>query len=258
MNQTGKTGYEGVRRALPLVAVFLVAALVFAMGWHKALSLEALVRHREAIQTFVDRHALLAPALYAAIYAGAVALSIPGATVLTIVGGILFGTVAGGLCAAVGATAGATILFLIARSAFGDWPARKAGPLVARFADGFREDAFSYLLFLRLVPIFPFWLVNLAPALLGVPLASFVGATAIGILPGALAFAFFGSGLDSVLASQKDAFMACVQAGHAGCKLDFDWKSAVTPKLAIAFLVLGTVALVPVIVKRIRVRGRQA
>lgn len=247
-----------LRRFLPLLAVFLAAALVLAMGWHRALTLEALVSHRDAIQGFVDRHWLLAPALYAAIYAGAVALSIPGAVVLTIAGGILFGTIVGGLSAATGATVGATLLFLIARSAFGDWLVQRAGPLVTRFADGFREDAFSYLLFLRLVPIFPFWLVNLAPALFGVPLASFVGATAIGIVPGTLAFAFFGSGLDSVLASQKDAFMACTQAGGTNCKLDFDLKSAITPKLVAAFLILGIIALIPAVAKRIRARRQSA
>ena len=246
------------RRALPFVALALITGVIVAMGWHRALTLEALVSHRDAIQAFIERHSLLAPLLYAAIYAGVVALSIPGATVLTITGGILFGTLVGGLCAAVGATIGATLLFLIARSAFGDWLVQRAGPLMSRFADGFREDAFSYLLFLRLVPIFPFWLVNLAPALLGVPLRTFVGATAIGIVPGALAFAFFGSGLDSVLASQKDAFMACVQAGGTNCKLDFDLKAAVTPKLVAAFLILGGIALIPAVVKRIRARRQSA
>ena len=241
-------------RVLPLSALILAGVLIVRMGWHRALSLESLVRHREAIQVFTDRHILLAPLLYLSIYAGAVAISFPGAAVLTVIGGILFGTWLGGLSAVLGATLGATLVFLIARSAFGDSLTRQAGPFVGRFADGFRKDAFNYLLFLRLVPIFPFWLVNLAPALLNVPLSTFVAATAIGIVPGGLALAFFGSGLDSALAGQKEAFIACLQAGRTDCRLDFDLKAALTPKLFAALLVLGALALMPVVARYLRAR----
>jgi uncharacterized membrane protein YdjX (TVP38/TMEM64 family) len=245
-------------RILPLVVVLGLAALVVLTGSHRALTLETVVRHRDAIQAFIATHGLVAPALYMAIYIVAVALSVPGGTALTIIGGILFGTLVGGVSAIAGATVGAALLFLIARTAFGEGLARRAGPLVSRLAEGFREDAFNYLLFLRLVPIFPFWLINLAPALLGVPLKTFVTATAIGVIPGAFAFAFFGSGLDSVIEGQKGAFMDCVGAGRADCKLDFDLKAAFTPKLIAAFLILGLVALVPVVVKRIKARRRGA
>jgi uncharacterized membrane protein YdjX (TVP38/TMEM64 family) len=257
-NQRQDAGFgarnRNLKRFLPLIAVAMLAALIFGMGWHRALTLETLVRHRAALQSFIDAHSLLAPASFIAIYIAVVALSIPGATVLSITSGFLFGTLIGGLCAATGATLGSIILFVAARTAFAEILARKASHLLGRFAEGFREDAFNYLLFLRLVPIFPFWLVNLAPALLGVRLSSFVAATAIGVIPGAFAFAFFGSGLDSVLAVQEETFMACVKAGDAGCKLDFDIKAALTPKLFVAFLVLGLMALVPVLVKRLRAR----
>ena len=111
-----------------------------------------------------------------ALYIAVVAMSLPGATILTVSGGIVVrnpASAARGTC--LGATIGATILFLIARTAFGDILARRAGPRLARLAEGFREDAFNYLLFLRLVPIFPFSLVNLAPAMFGVRLADFRG-----------------------------------------------------------------------------------
>ena len=131
---------------------------------------------------------------------------------------------------------------------------RGAGPLMTRIADGFREDAFNYLLFLRLVPAFPFWLVNLAPALFGVPLSTFVAATAIGIVPGTFTFASVGSGLDSVIAAQEKTFHDCLASGRTDCRLDFDLKAAVTHELLIAFAALGVIALLPVLIRRLRAR----
>jgi uncharacterized membrane protein YdjX (TVP38/TMEM64 family) len=150
----------------------------------------------------------------------------------------------------VGATLGAIIVFLIACTSVGDALVQRAGPRLKRLADGFREDAFSYLLFLRLVPVFPFWLVNLAPPLFGVPLKTFALATAIGIVPGTFAFAFAGAGLDSVIAAQKAAKQACIAAGGSDCYLHIDLHALVTPKLLVAFAVLGLVALIPVVLRR--------
>ena len=150
-----------------------------------------------------------------------VALSVPVGFYLTVIGGILFGAVLGGLAALVGATIGAICIFLIARSAMGEHLVRRAGPLAEKLAQGFRADAFSYLLFLRLVPIFPFWLVNLVPALCGVSVATFAAATALGIIPATFAFAFVGAGLDSVIAAQQAAYRACVAAGRTDCRLEF-------------------------------------
>ncbi|MBI4274103.1 MAG: TVP38/TMEM64 family protein [Rhizobiales bacterium] len=227
---------------------------VLAMGWHRYLSLESLVHHRATLSAFVASHAIAAYALYIAVYIGTAALSLPGAIFLTIAGGILFGGLAGGMATIVGATVGATIIFLVASSAFGEILVRRAGPLLTRLADGFRENAFSYLLLLRLVPLFPFWVVNLAPALCGVPLSTFVFATALGIVPGTFAYAFLGAGLDSAIASQEAAYNACMAAGRADCKLDFDLKAAVTPQLVAGLTALALVALVPIIVKWIRTR----
>jgi uncharacterized membrane protein YdjX (TVP38/TMEM64 family) len=176
--------------------------------------------------------------------------------VLTITGGVLFGVVIGGAAASVGATIGAICIFLIARSAVGEQLARRAGPLAERLAEEFRADAFSYLLFLRLVPLFPFWLVNLVPALCGVRLATFAAATAIGILPATFAFAFVGAGLDSVIAAQDAAYRACLAAAHPDCRLDFHLKEAITPQLIGALAALGVLALIPVAVKRLRARSR--
>lgn len=243
-----------LRRFAPIVVIVVAMVAVFATGAHRQVSLETLVRHRMAIDAFIDAHAVAAIAAFMAIYIVAVSLSLPGAIFLTIAGGILFGTLIGGVATVVSATIGATIIFLVARSACGETLVRRAGPLAGKLADGFRADAFSYLLFLRLVPAFPFFLVNLAPALVGVKLSTFVLATAIGIVPATFAFAFLGSGLDSVIAAQEVTYRACLATGRADCTLQFDIGMIATPRLLGALAVLGAIALVPMIVKRVRAR----
>jgi uncharacterized membrane protein YdjX (TVP38/TMEM64 family) len=245
-------------KVLPLVALAAAAVLVVSMGWHRALSLETLVTRRAELEALIAGHYLPALLAYVGLYIAAVALSVPGAVFLTIGGGVLFGWLVGGIAAALGATIGATLVFLIARHALHDLVERRLGPRLAAITEGFRADAFSYLLFLRLVPLFPFFLVNIAPALAGVSVAAFVGATAIGILPGGFAFAFFGAGLDSAIAGQKTAYDACVAAGQTGCRLRFDIGAALTPQFIAALCALGATALIPVAVKRWRARKSPA
>lgn len=253
----------GRRRRLPLAVPLLAllaaaAALVLIMGWQRLLSLEVLVASRAQLEFFVAAHFLAALAAYVVFYVVLVALSVPGAVWLTIAGGVMFGWLIGGFAAVFGATAGGTLIFLLARDALHDVASRRLGARVAAVAEGFRENAFSYLLFLRLVPLFPFFLVNIAPALVGVRLASFVAATAIGILPGTFAFAIFGAGLDSAVASQQEAYHACLAAGRSDCRLQFDVGAALTPRLLAALVALGIVALVPVAVKRWRTSRARA
>jgi uncharacterized membrane protein YdjX (TVP38/TMEM64 family) len=187
-----------VRRLVPL-GVLVAAGIVFvAAGGHHYLTFAALAENRDWLCSLVQRWGFVAALLYIAVYAGLVALSVPGAAVLTIAGGFLFGTWLGGLYAVVGATLGATGIFLAARAGLGGL-AQRAGPLVGKLEAGFRADAFSYLLVLRLVFIFPFWLVNLVPALVGVRLSTFVLATFLGIVPGTFVYASFGNGLGSVV-----------------------------------------------------------
>jgi uncharacterized membrane protein YdjX (TVP38/TMEM64 family) len=249
-----------LRRFIPLAVVGAAMIAVFATGAHRQLSLETLVRHRMAIDGFIVAHSVAAVCAFILIYIAVVALSIPGAIFLTISGGIVFGTLVGGLAAIVGATVGAMIIFLIARSACGEGIARRAGPLATKIADGFCADAFSYLLFLRLVPAFPFFLVNLAAALVGVTLRTFVLATAIGIVPATFAFAFLGDGLDSVLSAKDAAYQNCLASGAADCRLQFDLSMLATPRLLGALAVMGAIALVPVAIRRFRARraGRPA
>ncbi len=245
-----------IRRLAPLIAVILLAIAAYIIFGRGSISLEALIRHRMAIDGFVTEHRLLAVLAYIALYIAAVALSLPGAVFLTVAGGFLFGLAVGASAAVIGATVGATIIFLVARTALGEPLLRRAGPRAAQLAQGFRDDAFSYLLFLRLVPAFPFFLVNLVPAFAGVRLLPFVTATALGVIPGAIVYALAGTGLDSVIAVQKDAYNTCLAAGRTACQMIFNAKDVLTPQLIGALVALGLLALVPVVVKRLRARLR--
>jgi len=156
----------------------------------------------------------------------------------------------------IGATIGATIIFLIARTALGEPLLRRAGASANQLAKGFRENAFSYLLFLRLVPVFPFFLVNLVPAFAGVRLGPFVAATALGIIPGAVVFALAGTGLDSVITAQKNLYHECIAANGSNCHMAFDPGEVLTPRLIAALVGLGLLALMPVVVKYWRGQAR--
>jgi uncharacterized membrane protein YdjX (TVP38/TMEM64 family) len=250
---------RGFARVLLLLAVVIVlaGAAYFASG-NAGISLEALVRHRATIDAFVSEHRLLAILAYIGIYIVAVALSVPGAAFLTVAGGFLFGIMVGASAAVVGATVGATLIFLLARTALGEPLLRRAGPRANQLAKGFRDDAFNYLLFLRLVPVFPFFLVNIVPAFAGVRIGTFAAATAIGIIPAALVFALAGTGLDSVITVQKNSYRQCIAAGGADCHMTFDPGDLLTPRLIGALVALGLFALMPVAVKHWRARSSAA
>ncbi len=188
-----------MRRMLPLALLAALLGLAYAMGWHEALSWEGLAARRAGLQAEVAARPVLVALAYVAAYAAAVAVSIPGAVVITVTGGLLFGTVLGALLAVAGATIGAILLFLAARSALGPTLAKRAGPWIDRLRPGLEADGFNVLLALRLIPVVPFWLVNLIPALVGMRLAPFALATFLGIIPGTTVFASIGAGLGHVL-----------------------------------------------------------
>ncbi|WP_293724009.1 TVP38/TMEM64 family protein [Stappia sp.] len=240
-----------MRRFLPLAGLAGVMLAVYLSGGHAFLSLSNLIRQRAALAALVEANLLLACATFAVVYVVAVALSFPGASLLTIMGGFLFGWLLGGTLTAVSATLGATVVFLIARTSLGSALRGEAGPFLTRMADGFRKDGFHYLLFLRLAPVFPFWLVNIAPALFDMRLRPYLVATFVGILPGTYAYAFIGTGLDSVIAAQEAADPGCAAAGT--CHIEVS--ALVTGELVAAFAVLALAALVPVVVRRLRPRG---
>jgi uncharacterized membrane protein YdjX (TVP38/TMEM64 family) len=186
------------RRLLPL-GLLAAAWIVFMLaGGYRYLTFSSLAENRDWLCGLVQQWGILAAFVYIMVYAMLVALSVPGGAVLTMAGGFLFGPWLGTLCAVVGATLGATGIFLAARAGLGGL-AHRAGPFIAKLEAGFRADAFNYLLVLRLVFIVPFWLVNLVPALVGVKLRTYVLATFIGIIPATFVFASLGSGLANVV-----------------------------------------------------------
>ncbi|MFZ2103593.1 MAG: TVP38/TMEM64 family protein [Oricola sp.] len=231
---------SALRRFAPLAVIVAGLVFAYAMGWQRFFSLTFLADSREMLQAFVADNYALSLAGFAAAYALAVAFSVPAASVLTIFSGFLFGWLVGGIVVAFAATAGATVVFLAARSAFGDFLRDKVGARVRRLAEGFEKDAFSYLLVLRLAPIFPFFVMNIAPALFHVSLRTYVTATFIGILPGTFAYAYLGQGIDSVLVAAR-------AAGNEVTVADL-----VTRDITLAFLVLAAFAAIPPIVKRFR------
>lgn len=198
MTRTGEEAPKRWRRFLPLALLAAGFVLFFALGLGHALSLEALKTHRAALQGWVGVHPVLAALIFGGLYVVIVAFSIPGAAVMTLAGGFLFGTWKGGAIVAVAATIGATIIFLAARTALADLLRARAGGRIQAMEAGFRENAFNYLLVLRLIPVFPFFLVNLAAGLLGVGLLPYVLATALGILPGTFVYAGLGNGLGAI------------------------------------------------------------
>jgi uncharacterized membrane protein YdjX (TVP38/TMEM64 family) len=229
-----------IKRFLPLAILLLAIAVVFASGLADYLSFEQLKQNRAQLLDFVERHPLLAPLMFMAIYAAVIALSIPGGAVLTVAGGFLFGVGLGTLYVVLAATVGASLVFLAAKTALGDSLRQKAAPWLRRMEDGFRENALSYLLFLRLIPIFPFWLVNLVPALLGVAFPTYVVATFLGIIPGTLVYASVGNGLSAVF-----------EAGQSP-----DLGIIFKPAIILPIIGLAVLALLPVAYRKIR--GGQA
>jgi len=170
------------RRFVAPFAVVVVLGLVWALGLHRHLSLDALAAQREVLAGLVAARPMLAALVYVAAYIAVVAFSLPGGAVMTLAGGLLFGAFIGACLAVLGATIGASVLFLLARSAFAPLVAGRAEALLGSLRAGLARDGFFYLLSLRLVPVFPFWLLNLAPALLGMRFAPYLAATFLGII----------------------------------------------------------------------------
>ena len=194
----GRTKKFTLRRIAPLAVIGAALIAFFAFGLDDYVSFAMLKEHREVLSGFVGANGVLAALLFVVLYAVAIAVSLPGGAVLTITGGFLFGSLFGTIYVIVGATLGATGLFLAARTALGEPLRARAGPSLQRMEQGFRDNALSYLLFLRLIPLFPFWLVNLVPAFLGVPLRTYVVGTVIGIIPGTFVYASVGNGVGAL------------------------------------------------------------
>ncbi|KZL24302.1 TVP38/TMEM64 family protein [Pseudovibrio sp. WM33] len=231
-----------------LFVILAVSAYGISQGWHQQITISNLIKNQQLLSGYLAEYPILTPLIYFVVYTLAVALSFPGASLLTIAGGFLFGWFFGGLLTVLAATIGAALLFIAAKTSVGATLKARAGPFLDKMSEGFRKNAFSYLLFLRLTPVFPFWLVNIAPALFHVPLSTYLIATFVGIIPGTFAYAFVGAGLDSVILAQEQANPGCSAAGT--CEVEIS--ALITPELIWAFAALGLVALIPPIVQRFR------
>ena len=225
-------------RWLPLLLVILIVVLSFVFGWHEFLNFQTLQAYYQQLHSYTVNNYSLSVLAFMLVYALIVTFSIPGAVFITLLGGFLFGVVAGTFYVVISATVGATLIFLIVQTAVGQWLAKKASGWVMRMEQGFQRDAFNYLLFLRLVPIFPFWVVNIVAAVLNVRLRAYFFATLFGIVPGSAVYVSVGNGLSSL-----------IQAGKAP-----DLGVIFQPKILLPLVLLAVLSLVPVIYKKLKTR----
>lgn len=240
--ETGKPKSGLAKRLAPLGVLVLGTGAFFGLGLNEYVTFEALREHRHFLMDFVDQQIVTAVAVFVVAYALSTALSLPLGALLSVTGGFLFGSLLGSFWIVVGATVGATGIFLAAKTAFGDVLRAKAGPFLAKMEDGFKENAFSYMLVLRLVPLFPFFIVNLVPAFLGVNLRTYVVATFIGIIPGAFVFATVGAGLGSVFDANEE----------------FSFSGILTPQVWAALIGLAVLSLLPIVHKKLKARKQEA
>ncbi len=207
---------------LGILGLGLGAFLYFDIGQY--FSLEALKTNRDDLLAYTNTNFTAAVILYVVVYILQTAFSLPGAAIMTLAGGFLFGSVLGTIFVNIGATTGATLAFLAARYILRDWVERKFGERIEPIQAGFAQNAFSYLLTLRLIPAFPFFLVNLVSGLTRVNLSTYIMATSIGIIPGSFVYAFAGKQLGSINSLAEIA----------------------SPPVLLAFTFLGLLALVPI------------
>jgi len=223
-------------RLLPLAVLAVGFAAAIAFDLHHFLSFEALKENRQWLLQQVEQHTVVTALAFVALYTVVVAFSVPGASFMTIAGGFLFGQALATAYVLVGASVGASIVFLAAKTALGNALHERAGPWLQKMEAGFQENAFNYLLVLRLIPLFPFFVVNLVPAILGMRLAPYFLATAIGIVPGTFVYATVGAGLGSIFDS-GDAFTT---------------QGILTPEIVTALIGLAVLSLLPVIYKKLK------
>ncbi len=214
-----------------VVAVLFAAALgaFYYFDLKQYLSLEALKSNRDSLLAFTDQRYSAAVGMYIGVYVLQTAFSLPGAAIMTLAGGFLFGSLIGTLYVNVGATTGATLAFLAARYILRDWVEKKFGDRLEPIQTGFAKNAFSYLVTLRLIPLFPFFLVNLVSGLTRVTLGTYVAATALGIIPGSFVFAYAGRQLGTINSLGEIA----------------------SPRVLLAFTLLGLLALVPIVYRKL-------
>jgi uncharacterized membrane protein YdjX (TVP38/TMEM64 family) len=228
-------------KALPLLILLLGLAAFFYFRLYTYLSFHSLEIYHRVLQSEVAKNFLLAALVFGLVYAVLTAISAPGVVFLTIFGGFLFGAIWGTLLVAFSATIGAAVIFLAARTALRDFLYKKSGKWFKKISAGFHDNAVSYMFFLRLVPLFPFFVVNIVPAFLEIDFITFVWTTFLGILPGTFVYIMLGRGIGVVFAQGKTPDLGII----------------FKPAILIPIVGLAVLALVPIMFKRIKKRGRK-
>jgi uncharacterized membrane protein YdjX (TVP38/TMEM64 family) len=237
VEQSSPPRSPSTRRLLPLLLLAAASISFLLFGGRHYLTFAALAENSEWLHALVARSSALAAMCFIVGYAGLTALSVPGGAILTIAAGFLFGIWQGLVCAVTGATIGAAVIFLAARAGLGGLPER-AGPHACRLKAGFADNALNYLLVLRLIPIFPFWLVNLVAALAGMRFGTYVLGTFVGIIPGSLVYVSLGNGMGDLVAASRAP----------------DLSILFHPSVLLPIIGLAVLPLMPVLYKRWRAR----
>lgn len=240
---SAKQGTAALKRWLPAFLIVAALAAFFALDLDRFFTIEALRQNRELLRAQVEANFALAAIAFVLVYAAATAISFPGAAALTIFGGFLFGPLTGTSAVIVAATAGAFVVYTVARTSFGAALRRRASGFLARMEAGFKENELSYMFLLRLVPIFPFWAINIAAGILGVRARNFLIGTFFGMIPGTFVYVSIGHGLGSVFDSGRDVTLSGV---------------LFRPETLVPILGLATLAAAPIVFKKLRRRTKKS
>ncbi len=233
----GEAPKSAIKRFAPLIVIVAALGAFFALGGPKYINMDFLRENRDTLSAFVESNFIVAVIGFMALYAVLTAISFPGASFLSIFGGFMFGTFVGGSAIVIGATIGATALFLAARYAFGDVLSKKAGPYMKKFEAGLKENELSYLFILRMIPAFPFFIVNIVPALFDVKIRNYIISTFLGIIPGCFVYASVGAGIGAIFDTGGEVKLSGLMT---------------QPKVIGPILGLVALALLPVIYKKIK------
>lgn len=225
-------------RFLPILILIIGLGIFFYFRLYRFISFDVIKQHHDQWLLWASTHPWLSALAFIVFYAVAVAFSIPGATFFTLTAGFIFGLWWGTLYVLIGATVGATCVFWAARTAFASWLQKKSGAWLSKMESGFRRDAFHYLLVLRLIPIFPFWLINIVPGLLGMRFWAYVIATFIGIIPGTFVYVSVGNGLGALFDQDQTPNLSVI----------------FSPEVLLPLLGLAVLSIIPVIYKRIKAK----
>lgn len=238
------------RQYLPLVILAAAAILFVATGLHRELGFDALAQRYGALAALIDREPIISSVLALIFYVAFVIFAVPGVWILSIFYGLLFGWFPGLPLVICGAVLGSSILYWASRTVLGEYFQKRAGSMLKKLAEGFRQNAASYLLFLRFAPLFPFIVINVAPGLFGVSYRTFLWTTLVGILPATLVYIYTGDGLSELVEERGEACAQDVPPCGEGLSA-FD---ILTPQILLAFALLAVVALTPVALQRLKTR----